>query len=47
VPEGQPAQPGDRADSQAAPGDVSEMSDEELIRIISEAAKELESRKEE
>jgi hypothetical protein len=47
VPEGQSAQPGDRAGSQAAPGDVSEMSDEELIRIISEAAKELESRKEE
>ena len=47
VPEGQPAQPGDRVGSQAAPGDVSEMSDEELIRIISEAAKELESRKEE
>jgi hypothetical protein len=46
VPEGQSAQPGDRAGSQAAPGDVSEMSDEELIRIISEAAKELESRKE-
>jgi hypothetical protein len=45
VPEGRSAQPGDRAGSQAAPGDVSEMSDEELIRIISEAAKELESRK--
>jgi hypothetical protein len=40
-------QPGDRAGSQEAPGDVSEMSDEELIRIISEAANELESRKEE
>ncbi len=47
VSEGQSAQPGDRAGSQAAPGDVSEMSDEELIRIISEAANELESRKEE
>jgi hypothetical protein len=47
VPGGQSAQPGDRAGSQAAPGDVSKMSDEELIRIISEAAKELESRKEE
>jgi hypothetical protein len=46
VSEGQSAQPGDRAGSQAAPGDVSEMSDEELIRIISEAANELESRKE-
>jgi hypothetical protein len=47
VPEAQSAQPGDLAGSQAAPGDVSEMSDEELIRIISEAANELESRKEE
>ena len=47
IPEEQPAQPGDRAGSQEAPGDVSEMSDEELIRIISEAANELESRKEE
>jgi hypothetical protein len=46
IPEGQPAQPGDRAGSQEAPVDVSEMSDEELIRIISEAANELESRKE-
>ncbi len=47
IPEVQPAQPGDRAGSKEAPGDVSEMSDEELIRIISEAANELESRKEE
>jgi hypothetical protein len=47
VPEGQSAQRGDRAGSQEAPGDVSEMSDEELIRIISEAANELEGRKEE
>jgi hypothetical protein len=47
IPEEQPAQPGDRAGSQEAPVDVSEMSDEELIRIISEAANELESRKEE
>jgi len=47
IPEEQSAQPGDRAGSQQAPGDVSEMSDEELIRIISEAASELESRKEE
>ena len=47
VPEEQPAQSEDRAGSQEAPGDVSEMSDEELIRIISEAANELESRKEE
>lgn len=47
IPEEQPAQPGDRAGSQDAPVDVSEMSDEELIRIISEAANELESRKEE
>jgi hypothetical protein len=46
VPEEQPAQPGDSAGSREAPGDVSEMSDEELIRIISEAANELESRKE-
>jgi hypothetical protein len=46
IPEGQSAQPGGRADSQEAPGDVSGMSDEELIRIISEAANELESRKE-
>jgi hypothetical protein len=45
--EEQSAQPGDRAGSQQAPGDVSEMSDEELIRIISEAANELESRKKE
>src|SRR5829696_6999091 len=47
IPEEQPAQPGDRAGSQEAPVDVSEMSDEELIRIISEAANELENRKEE
>lgn len=47
IPEEQPAQPGDRAGSQEAPGDVSEMSDEELIRVISEAADELESRREE
>ena len=47
VPEEQPAQPGDRAGSQEAPGDVSEMSDEELIKMISEAANELERRKEE
>jgi hypothetical protein len=46
IPEEQPAQPGNRAGSQEAPVDVSEMSDEELIRIISEAANELESRKE-
>jgi len=46
IPQEQPAQPGDRAGSQKAPVDVSEMSDEELIRIISEAANELESRKE-
>jgi len=45
IPEEQPAQPGDRAGSQQAPGEVSEMSDEELIRIISEAANELERRK--
>ena len=47
IPEEPSAQPGDRAGSQEASVDVSEMSDEELIRIISEAAKELESRKEE
>jgi len=47
IPEEQSAQPGDRAGSQGAPGDVSEMSDEELIKIISEAANELEGRKEE
>jgi len=47
MPEEQPAQPGDRAGSQETPVDVSEMSDEELIRIISEAANELESRKKE
>jgi hypothetical protein len=47
IPKEQPAQPGDRAGSQEAPVDVSEMSDEELIRIISEAANELESRKKE
>lgn len=47
VQEGQPAQPDERAGSKQAPTDVSEMSDEELIRIISEAANELESRKEE
>jgi hypothetical protein len=46
IPEEQPAQPGNHAGSQEAPVDVSEMSDEELIRIISEAANELESRKE-
>jgi hypothetical protein len=45
IPEEQPAQSGDRAGSQEGPVDVSEMSDEELIRIISEAANELESRK--
>lgn len=42
-PEEQPAQP---SDSQS-PIDVSDMSEEELIRIISEAANELESREEE
>jgi hypothetical protein len=47
IPDEPSAQPGDRAGSQEAPVDVSEMSDEELIRIISEAANELESRKEE
>jgi hypothetical protein len=47
IPQEQPAQPGDRAGSQEAPVDVSEMSDEELIRIMSEAANELESRKKE
>ncbi len=47
VPEAQSAQPGDGDGSQATPGDVSELSDEELIRIISEAANELENRKEE
>ena len=47
IPEEQPAQPGGRAGSRETPVDVSEMSDEELIRIISEAANELESRKEE
>jgi hypothetical protein len=47
IPEEPSAQPGDRAGSQEAPIDVSEMSDEELIRIISEAANELDSRKEE
>jgi hypothetical protein len=47
IPEGQSALSGDRAGSQEVPVDVSEMSDEELIRIISEAANELESRKEE
>ena len=47
VPEEQPAQPEARAGSQKTPVDVSEMSDEELIRIISEAANELESRKKE
>jgi hypothetical protein len=45
--EEQPAQPGDRTGSQETPVDVSEMGDEELIRIISEAANELESRKKE
>jgi hypothetical protein len=45
ISEGQSAQPGDRAGSQEAPGNVSDMSDEELIRIISEAANELERRK--
>jgi hypothetical protein len=47
IPEEPAAQPGDRAGSQEAPIDVSKMSDEELIRIISEAANELDSRKEE
>jgi hypothetical protein len=47
TPEEQSAQPGDRAGSQQAPDDVSGMSDQELIRIISEAANELENRKEE
>lgn len=47
TPEGQPAQPGDPAEPQVTPGDVSGMSDQELIRIISEAANELERRKEE
>jgi hypothetical protein len=47
IPEEPSAQPEDRAGSQEAPVDVSEMSDEELIRIISEAANELDSRKEE
>ena len=47
IPEESSAQPEDRAGSQEAPVDVSEMSDEELIRIISEAANELDSRKEE
>lgn len=47
TPEEQSAQPGDRTGSQQAPDDVSGMSDQELIRIISEAANELESRKEE
>jgi hypothetical protein len=41
------AQPPQSPASQEAPVDVSEMSDEELIRVISEAANELESRKEE
>ena len=45
ISEGQSAQPGDRTGSQKAPGNVSDMSDEELIRIISEAANELERRK--
>jgi hypothetical protein len=45
--EEQPAQPGDRAGSQQAPVDVSEMSEEELIQTIREAANELESREEE
>ena len=43
IPEEQPAQ---SRGSQEAPVDVSEMSDEELIRIIGEAANELESREE-
>lgn len=47
TPEEQSAQPGDQAGSQQAPDDVSGMSDQELIRIISEAANELENRKEE
>jgi hypothetical protein len=47
IPEEQAAQPGDRVGSQEAPGDVSEMSDEELIRIMSEAASESKCRKEE
>jgi hypothetical protein len=45
ISEGQSAQQGDRTGSQKAPGNVSDMSDEELIRIISEAANELERRK--
>src|SRR5918998_325336 len=45
ISEGQSAQPGDRTGSQKASGNVSDMSDEELIRIISEAANELERRK--
>jgi hypothetical protein len=47
IPEEQPAQRGDRAGSQETPVDVSEMSDKELIRVISEAANELGSRKKE
>lgn len=47
TPEEQSAQPGEGAGSQQAPDDVSGMSDQELIRIISEAANELENRKEE
>jgi len=47
MPEEQLAQPGDRAGSQETPVDVSEMSDEDLMRIIGEAANELESRKKE
>jgi hypothetical protein len=43
IPEEQPAQ---SRDSQEAPVDVSDMSEEELIKIISEAANELDSRKE-
>lgn len=43
VPEEQPAQP----PGSQSPVDVSDMSEEELIRIISEAANELDSRKEE
>ena len=45
ISEGQSAQPGDRAGFQEAPSNISDMSDEELIRIISEAANELERRK--
>jgi hypothetical protein len=43
APNEQPAQ----SPASQSPVDVSELSDEELIRIISEAANELDSRKEE